>query len=140
MAILHLNEVTVGTAYCTQLNTSAGTGASFLFYTGALPADASVTATGTLLATLTLGAVALGTVTTGISGGAKGFITCNLPSSANGVATGTPGYMRIQTSGAVGVVDLDVTASGGGGSVIMTPNTITSGAPVSLTSCVITAP
>lgn len=137
MSICNFNNVTLKTSRCTAINTAAGTGASLLFYSGAPPADASVAATGTLLATLACSST-FGVVTTGVSGGANPYLTANAITQANGVATGTPGYARLQTSGGVGVVDLDVTASGGGGSVIATPDMITSGAPVNVTSLVIT--
>ncbi len=141
MAILRLNRVTVSTDYVNNILTRAGNGALFLFYSGAPPNDASMAATGTLLGTLTLGSTtALGTVTTGVSNGAAPVLTFNLPPQANGVATGTPGYVRVASSSSVGVIDLDVTASGGGGSVIMTPDTITSGAPFSITSGSVTGP
>lgn len=135
MAICNLNNVTVKTNRSTQILNAIGTSGLVKFYTGSPPADASVTATGTLLATLTCSST-FGTVTTGVSGGASAYLTANAITSANGVATGTPGYARICTSAGVGVVDLDCGTSGT--SVIMTPDTITNGAPVNITSCVIT--
>jgi len=135
MAICNLNNVTVKTNRSTQILNAIGTSGLIKFYTGSPPADASVAATGTLLATLTCSST-FGTVTTGVSGGASAYLTANAITSANGVATGTPGYARICTSGGTGVVDLDCGTSGT--SVIMTPDTITNGAPVNVTSCVIT--
>ena len=137
MAIIKLNNVTVKTSRATAINTAVGASGNLLFYSGSPPADASVAATGTLLATLPCSAT-FGVVTTGVSGGASPYLTANAITSANGVATGTPGYARLATSAGVGVVDLDVGATGSGASVIMTPDTITAGAPVSVTSCVIT--
>ncbi len=137
MGITSLNNVTVKTSRSTDINTAIGTSGLMKFYTGIPPSDASVAATGTLLATLTCSST-FGTVTTGVSGGASPNLTANAIASANGVATGTPGYCRIETSAGVGVVDLDVGATGSGASVIMTPDTITTGAPVNVTSCVIT--
>jgi hypothetical protein len=135
MAICNFNNVTLRTSRCTAINTAVGTSGNLLFYTGSPPADASVAATGTLLATLPCSAT-FGAVTTGVTGGAKPYLTANAITSANGVASGTPGYCRLQTSAGVGVVDLDVGTSGT--SVIATPDTITSGAPVNVTSLVIT--
>lgn len=135
MAICNFNNVTVKTSRCNAILSAVGTSGNLLFYSGSPPADASVAATGTLLATLPCSAT-FGVVTTGVSGGAKPYLTANAITSANGVATGTPGYCRLQTSGGVGVVDLDVGTSGT--SVIATPDTITSGAPVNVTSLVIT--
>ncbi len=135
MSICNFNTVTVKTARSNALLSAIGSGASMKFYTGSPPTDASVAATGTLLATLPLSSTP-GVVTTGITGGANPYFTLNAVTSANGVATGTPGYARITTSGGVGVVDLDCGTSGT--SIIMTPNTITTGAPVNVTSGVIT--
>lgn len=137
MAVCKFNVVVTQKARADALLTQIGTSAVLKFYSGSPPADPSVTATGTLLATLNA-PTTFGTTAAGTSGGASAVLTANAITTANGVANGTPGYCRIQTSGGVGVCDLDVTASGGGGSVIMTPNTITSGAPVSVTSLTIT--
>lgn len=136
MAYCNTSNTGLKTTWATDLNTAIGTNATVKFYTGTYPADPSVAATGTLLATLTCSASAFGVVTNGVSGGANPYITANTITSANGVATGTPGYCRISTSGGTAVVDLDVAASGA--SMNMTPDTITSGAPVSVTSLVLT--
>lgn len=137
MAYIKFNVVTVENSRAAAVNTAVGTSGLLKFYTGAAPADPSVSATGTLLATLNC-ASTFGTVTAGVSGGAAAYLTAGAITSANGVATGTPGYARVTTSAGVGVVDLDVGATGSGASVIMTPDTITSGAPVNVTSLVIT--
>ena len=135
MAICNLDPVYLQTSRSTAINTAIGTSGVIKFYTGAPPADPSVAATGTLLATLTCSST-FGVVTAGVSGGAAAVLTANAITSANGVATGTPGYARIETSAGAGVVDLDVGSSGT--SIIMTPDTITSGAPVNITSLTIT--
>ena len=135
MAICNLDPVSLQTARSTAINNAIGTSGVIKFYTGAPPADPSVAATGTLLATLACSAT-FGVVTAGVSGGAAAVLTANAITSANGVATGTPGYARIETSAGAGVVDLDVGTSGT--SIIMTPDTITSGAPVNITSLTIT--
>ncbi len=135
MAVCSFNAVTVKSARASAILTAIGSSGLIKFYTGSPPADASVTPAGTLLATLSCSAT-FGTVTNGVSGGASAYLTANAITSANGVATGTPGFARICTSAGVGVVDLDCGTSGT--SVIMTPDTITSGAPVNVTSCVIT--
>ncbi len=137
--IANFNNVTVNTARANAILTAIGTSGLIAFYTGSPPNDASVTATGTLLATLSCSAT-FGVVTAGVSGGAAPYLTANAITTANGVATGTPGYARIMTSASVGVLDLDCGATGSGASVIVTPDTITSGAPVSVSSCVITEP
>ncbi len=135
MAICNLDPVSLQTSRSTAINNAIGTSGVIKFYTGAPPADPSVAATGTLLATLACSAT-FGVVTAGVSGGAAAVLTANAITSANGVATGTPGYARIETSAGAGVVDLDVGSSGT--SIIMTPDTITSGAPVNITSLTIT--
>ena len=135
MAICNLDPVSLQTSRSTAINNAIGTSGVIKFYTGAPPADPSVAATGTLLATLACSAT-FGVVTAGVSGGAAAVLTANAITSANGVATGTPGYARIETSAGAGVVDLDVGTSGT--SIIMTPDTITSGAPVNITSLTIT--
>ena len=135
MAICNLDPVSLQTSRSTAINNAIGTSGAIKFYTGAPPADPSVAATGTLLATLTCSST-FGVVTAGVSGGAAAVLTANAITSANGVATGTPGYARIETSAGAGVVDLDVGSSGT--SISMTPDTITSGAPVNVTSLTIT--
>ena len=135
MAICNLDPVSLQTSRSTAINNAIGTSGIIKFYTGSPPADPSVAATGTLLATLACSST-FGVVTAGVSGGAAAVLTANAITSANGVATGTPGYARIETSAGAGVVDLDVGTSGT--SIIMTPDTITSGAPVNITSLTIT--
>ena len=137
MAICNFNAVTVKTARSTAINTAVGTSGVIKFYTGSPPSDASVTATGTLLATLNCSST-FGVVTTGVSGGASAYLTANPITSATGVANGTPGYARVQTSAGVGVVDLDCGVSGA--SIILNPNSITTGQPVVISSLVITEP
>src|ERR1700692_3225351 len=132
--ICNFNNTTVKNGRSNVILTDIGTSGLVKFYSGTPPSDASVTATGTLLATLTCSST-FGTVSAGTSGGTAPALTANAITSANGVATGTPGYARITNSSGVGVVDLDVGATGSGCSVIMTPDTITSGAPVSISSC-----
>ncbi len=48
--------------------------------------------------------------------------------------TGTPGYCRLTTSADVAVLDVDVSAVGGTGSMQLVPATITAGAPVTCSS------
>jgi len=137
--IANFNNVTVNLARLQAVLTAIGTSGLISFYTGSPPNDASVTATGTLLVTCTCSST-FGVITNGVSGGAAPYLTANAITGANGIATGTPGYARITTSAGVGVIDLDCGATGSGASVIVTPDTITSGAPVSISSCVITEP
>lgn len=127
--------------WLSDLVTAAGTAALFQFWSGTIPSDASATPSGTKLAELPLASgTALGTVTNGTSGGSPGYITCNDPPNANGLVSGTPTFLRIATSAGAGVYDMDCGASGSGAYFILTPNTITAGAPVSITGLTITAP
>jgi hypothetical protein len=135
--LVNYNVVTAQSARAAAINTLIGSGGLVDFYTGSFPADPSVTATGTHLATGTC-ASPFGTVTNGVSGGAAAYLTAGAITVGNGLSTGTPGYMRISTSAGVGVIDLSCGATGSGAAVIVTPNTITSGAPVTISSCVIT--
>jgi len=135
--IANVNNVTVSTAQSAALLAAIGSGSTIKFYTGAPPNDASVAVTGTLLATLTC-SYPFGVVTSGVSGGGEAYLTASPIASGLGVATGIPGFARLATSGSVGVIDLDCSASGGGASIIMTPDTITSGAPVQIGSMTLT--
>jgi len=131
------NNVTVKTGRAEYVLTNAGSGSVIKFYTGPQPSDASVAVTGTLLATLAC-SYPFGTVTSGISGGQSAYLTAGPITSGMGVFTGTPGFARLWTSGGIGVVDLDCSASGGSGAVTMTPDTITLNAPVSISTLIIT--
>jgi hypothetical protein len=135
MGICNFSKPGVQTARVTAINTAIGANGLIKFYSGVPPVDPSVAATGTLLATLACAAT-FGTVTAGVSGGADAKLTANAIASAEGVATGTPGYARITTSAGVGVVDLDVGVADT--SIIITPGTITAGAPVNVSSLTIT--
>ena len=52
-------------------------------------------------------------------------------------ASGNPGYCRVSTAGRTAVIDLDVSAAGGAGAVQLSPYVIVAGAPVTLSSLVI---
>jgi len=74
--------------------------------TGAAPGSPGTAATGTLLATLTFTTTAFGAASTGVA--TAGTIT----GDASADATGTAGYMRAYTVGAVAVFDGTVGTSG----------------------------
>jgi hypothetical protein len=137
MAICSFNLVTVKLARVNAVLTALGSNALATFYTGPPPFDASVAATGTQLAQLACSAT-FGTVTAGTSGTTNPKLTANAITSGTGAATGVPGYCRLSTSAGVGVVDLDCGAAGSGASVIVTPDSITSGVTVAISSIVIT--
>lgn len=98
--------------------------------TGAAPANADAAETGTLLAELTMGSPAFGAPASGVMAlsAALGPVVA--------VATGTAGYFRAcKTAGAASpVAQGTVTASGGGGDMIINSVSIQSGADVTVNS------
>lgn len=88
------------------LATDIGSGATIEFRTGSKPATPETAASGTLLATV---AISGSFTSTG------GVLTAADPASVSVVASGTPGYFRVKTSGGTAKVDGTVTANGGGG-------------------------
>jgi hypothetical protein len=95
----------VRNARLAAIATAAGSGGTLKIYTGTSP-GVSVTATGTLLSTLT--AVVFGTP----SAGAVAITATADPSNA---ASGTPGYARLATSGGTAIADF--TAAVGSGEI-----------------------
>lgn len=117
--------------------TAAGANARLRFYTGARPtatagAGALPAATGTLLATL-IGGTTIGTVTNGVLDWDEAGFT----QTASGHVNGTPGYVRIETSGGVAVADIDL--NGSAPSFTFT-GTIATGQNVSLSALTLTEP
>jgi len=114
----------------------AGAGSGLLrVYTGSQPASADIAATGTLLAVFTLndpafGAAAAGTATLSVAPAL----------STTGVAAGDAGWFRIIDSTGATVLDGSVTASGGGGDLIVSTITVSIGLTLQLTSGTITMP
>ena len=117
-----------GAALTTLLNSG-----SIQIRTGASPGVDSA-ATGTLLATLPLSATAFGAW-------AAGSATANaITQDASADATGTAGYFRALNSGSGAVIDGTVTATGGGGDMILNSVSIVAAATVDITSWVINHP
>lgn len=106
-------------------------GSTLEIYTGTPPATPQDAATGTLLATVTLGA--FGAPSSGMSTGAD-------PASVNAVATGTAGWCRIAGTSAATVLDGDVTDSAGSGFCKLSSTALTAGNPVDITSISLTMP
>ena len=99
----------------------AGTGPGYIeFRTGSLPASPQTAASGTLLGTVTLDNPAGGTAT-------AGQITIADPASVVGVGDGDAGWARLYDSDANPVIDCDVTATGGGGTITLDTVTISTG-------------
>jgi hypothetical protein len=114
----------------------AGAGSGLLrVYTGTQPASADVAATGTLLATFTTNDPAFGASTTGT---ASLIVTPAV--STTGVAAGNAGWFRLLDSTGATILDGSVTASGGGGDLIMSTVTVSIGLTLQLTAGTITMP
>ena len=107
----------------------AGTGAGTIkIYTGAIPANCSIAVTTqTLLGTLTFsdpcGTISSGTIT---------MSAITQDSAAD--ATGTAAWARVADSTGTTVMDLDITSTGGGGSLTLNTTNIVVGGPILITS------
>jgi hypothetical protein len=113
----------------------AGAGAATVqIRSGAQPANPGTGASGTLLATVTLGDPAFGDAATGVC------TLSGLPLAATGVADGTAGYFRLLDSDALAIMDGSVTAEGGGGQIELNTTTISTGVDFELTAGTITMP
>lgn len=112
-----------------------GTGAGYIeIRTGTQPAGPGSAATGTLLATVTLGDPSFGSPATGVC------TLAGLPIAATGAGDGTAGYARIYDGDDVAVLDCSVTAEGGGGQIELNTTTISTGVDFELTAGTITMP
>jgi hypothetical protein len=114
----------------------AGSGSGIIrIYSGSQPSSPNVAATGTLLATFTLNDPAFGAPGTG---------TVDLDTAPSltttGVAANDAGWFRLLDSAAAAVMDGSVTASGGGGDLIMSTITVSVGLTLQLTAGTITMP
>lgn len=111
-------------------------GGTVKIYTGAQPADPDTTASGTLLATLTLGSPAFGNAADAAPGATATANSITGDSSAD--ATGTAGWFRALTSGAAAVIDGECGTSGA--DMNLNSVSIVSGASVDITSWTVTMP
>jgi len=130
---------TVSSGILTQLKTSieAGDSAGVIdIYANVRPADASTAVVAqTLLGTLTF-SDPCGTV----SGNTLTMSAITQDSSAN--ATGTATWARISsvnTAVKTTVMDIDITATGGGGTMQMNTTNIIAGGPILISSFILTA-
>lgn len=114
------------------LDAGAGPG-TLKIYSGAQPATPATAASGTLLATITLGDPAFGAPSAGSA-------ALGDPASVNWVASGTAGWARFADSAGAVVMDGDVTATGGGGVVELSSTTAVSGNPVDISGGTYTQP
>ena len=101
-------------------------GGSVKIYTGSQPTNATDAATGTLLATVTLGTA---------PAASGGVVTMPDPASVNAVATGTAGWFRVLTSGGATVWDGAIPGEG-----TLSSTAVTSGNPVDLSAVTYTVP
>lgn len=100
---------------------------------GTRPAGPGTTATGTLLATVTLADPAFGSASSGVA-------TLTDPAVVTAVADGTASWFRALDSASTAVFDGRVTATGGGGDLTLATTTITTGLQVDITGGTITQP
>ena len=125
-------SVAVRTSQMSQLNTTIGINAQIMIYNGAAPANVGTAPTGTLLVQFAGNATAFGAA-------ASAVLTASAVAGVNAVAAGVAGYYRINTSAAVAVTQGTISASGGGGDMILTNTNIASGQATTFTSLTITA-
>lgn len=135
MAILRF-AVAVKNSTLTQIRDAidAGSGPGYLqVRSGTIPADVATAVTGTLLGTLTFadpcGVVGTPTV------GALTMSPIIQDSSAD--LTGTATWARIFDSAGVAVMDIDISATGGGGTLQLNTVNIVAGGPILISSFVI---
>lgn len=121
-------------AMCDAANALAN-GGTIEVRTGAQPANAAASATGTLLATFTLANPAYGSAVNGV-----GTLDADPDLEVNGAADGTAGWFRIKTSGGATVRDGAVTATGGGGQLELSSTSVQTGVPVRITAGTFTMP
>jgi hypothetical protein len=114
----------------------AGAGSGLLrVYTGSQPASADLATTGTLLAVFTCNDPAFANA----AGGTAALVV--IPAlSTTGLAAGDAGWFRILDSTGATVLDGSITASGGGGDLIMSMITVSVGLTLQLTAGTITMP
>ena len=111
------------------------------FYTGAEPANAAATATGTLLSTCSIGSnasAAFGNTNTGTLVATGQTTAGYFAQDTNPANTGTAGYARILDYAGVTVGQGTVGLAGSGADFIFNTLTITAGVLVQITSCTMT--
>ena len=114
----------------TQLATDIGANAQIIIYTGSMPANVGIAATGTLLVQFAGNAGGFGTASAGV-------LTASAVANATAAGSGTAGYFRINTSAGTAVVQGTVGTSGA--DMIVTNTSINSGQTCTFTSLTVTA-
>lgn len=125
--------LTVTAAACqsmgTALATAIGASSTIKIYTGTKPATPETTASGTLLATITI---------SGSFTSTGGVLTAADPASVTPAASGTAGYFRVATSG--GTAILDGTCGTSGADMNLSTTAISTSNPLDLGVPTITVP
>jgi hypothetical protein len=115
------------------IDTFLGNAGTIKIYTGSQPATADSAATGTLLATFTLGSPGFGAASAGV------ITLSGTPLTVAAAATGTAGWFRMwKSDGTTAVLDGSVGTSGN--QINLNTTSITSGVNVTITSGTITMP
>ena len=133
MAIAHYSRAVSGDV-CDVINTALGTAATINFYTDPRVADTTVGIT----TQKHLGICVCDNPAGVESGGTLTFNPIDNEDAA--LDTGVCTWVRIADSAATTIMDLDVTATGGGGYVQMASTSITAGGPIAFNSFTITLP
>ena len=118
-----------------QLATTEGGSEKIKVFTGAAPANCAAADSGTELVEWDL---ASSGDWNAASGGTKTLAGLTL--SATAIATGTAGYFRMYDAGGTCHLQGTVTATGGGGDLILNNTSIANGQTVQLTGFTLTAP
>lgn len=125
-------STTYRTSAMSNLNTTIGTNAQIIIYSGSAPANVGTAPTGTLLVQFAGNATSFGSA-------ASGALTANAVASVLASASGTAGYFRINTSGGTAVLQGTCGASGSGADMILTNTNIAINQTIQFTSMTITA-
>lgn len=119
-------------AQITSAIDAGSAGGTIKIYSGARPATGAALSGNTLLSTLTMPKPSAPSP----SGGVLTFNS--IPADTNAAATGTAAWARIADSNGNFVMDLSVTATGGGGDIQINNTSITAGQTVAVNSATIT--
>jgi hypothetical protein len=123
----------LATTLADAVDSYLGASGTIKIYTGTQPATADSTATGTLLATFTLGNPGFGSAVNGV------ITLSGTPLTVAASNTGTAGWFRMwKADGTTAVLDGSVGTSGA--QINLNTTSITSGVNVSITSGTITMP
>jgi hypothetical protein len=114
------------------VDTAIGNAGKIEIRTGTQPATADTAASGTLLATFTLGSPGFGAASSGV------ITLAGVPLTVAASSTGTAGYFRLMTSANSSIMDGAIGTSGQ--QINLNTTSITTGVNVTITSGTITMP